>query len=50
LLRGYYRHAIAIDENTILILKNVVVTVAQFIKFNITLVEIDVRDIKGSKK
>jgi hypothetical protein len=50
LLRGYYRHIIAVDRNTTLALKNIVVTVARLIKFDIMLAGIDVRNIKRFKK
>jgi hypothetical protein len=50
LLRGYCRHATAAGRNTTLALKNIVVTIIQFVKFDTTLAEIDVRDIEGFKK
>jgi hypothetical protein len=50
LLRGHYRYTIAIDRNTTLTLKNIVVTVAQFIEFDTTLVGIDVRNTEGFEK
>jgi hypothetical protein len=50
LLRGYYRHITATGRNTTLALKNIVVTVARFVEFDITLVGIDVRNTEGFKK
>jgi hypothetical protein len=50
LLRGHYRHATAISGNITLTLKNIIVTVARFIKFDTTLAGIDVGNTKGFEK
>jgi hypothetical protein len=50
LLRGHCRHAIIISRNTIFALKNIIITIVQFIKFDIILAGIDIRDIKEFKK
>jgi hypothetical protein len=50
LLRGHCRYAIAIGGNTILILKNIIITIARFVKFDITLAGIDIGNTERFKK
>jgi hypothetical protein len=50
LLRGHCRYVIVISKNTIFILKNIIITIVWFNKFDVTLTGIDVRNIKGFKK